>query len=355
MKTAKSNKKKKSPILFFFAAFVAIVIIMFIANRKSVLVEKVRFPFNSGVANLSTYENFLVAVCLDNKIYVWDWNSLSKGPRTGFVQSHQAALLKSDMVVSLRQRNPKALVVTNLKGDRKHKEILLDSNNDLKYLGVNRGRNTVAVLLAENQDSETAKASCKLMTVDIDADRTYPVVEIVGEAAESQLRDLAVSDDGAFMVLVGEKNDCGWIVLADVKQKRVVWEKEQPELRLFFSAVFSTDNKVIYTRGSDSTLYKVETASGKILDRLLPVKDNKSALKTQHVQTVAISPDGWSVAATIFATAYVWDCKTGKKIFSQTPGHKLVSGIAFSPDSRFLATSDLRQGGAIKIWRILKH
>lgn len=352
MKTAKSNKKKRSPIVFFFAAFFAIVIIMFIANRKSVLVEKIRFPFNNGVAALSTYRNFLVAVCLDNKVWVWDWDNLSKGYKVGFVQSHQAALLKSGMVVSLRQRNPKALVVTNLKGDRKHKEILLDSNSELKRLAVNRSGGTIALLLAENRDSETAKASYKLMTVDIDADRTYPVVEIAGEAAESQLRDLAVSDDGAFMVLVGEKNNCGWIVLVDAKQKQVVWEKEVMEVRLFFSAVFSTDNKVIYTRGSDSTLYEVETASGRIVRRLLPVKENKNTLMHSSTQAVVVSPDGKLVAAIVSGVVYVWDCRTGEKIFGKTPGHKIESGLAFSPDSRFLATSDLRQGGTIKIWRM---
>lgn len=352
MKTAKSNKKKKSPIVFFLGAFVAVVIIMFIANRKSVLVEKIRFPFNNGVAALSTYENFLVAVSLDDKIYVWDWNGLSGKPQVGSVQSYQAALLKSDMVISLRQGNSKALVATNLKGDKKYREIPIASNDGNAYLGVNRDGSIVALLLAENQDNERVRTSYEILTVDIDAGKFYSVVEIIEDTGESQLRDLAVSDDGAFVVLFGEKNGCGWMLLVNLKQRRAVWEKQVPELGLFFDAAFSTDSKVIYARGSDSTLHKIEMASGRILERLLPLKENKSTLKSQHAQTVAISPDGRFVAATVFATAYVWYCETGEEIFSQRPDHKLVSSLAFSPDSRFLATSDMRQGGMIGIWRI---
>jgi WD40 repeat protein len=326
---------------------------MFVANRESVLVEKVRFPLNSGVAGLSSWKNFLVAVCLDNKIYVWDWDNLSEEPRTGLAQSHKAFLMDSDRVVSLRQRNPKALVVSDLAGERKYREVPIGSDSSKAYLGVN-GDQTAVVLLEVVDADEVGKASYKISIVDLDAGKLEPTVRIVGEAAESRVRDLAISDDGALVVLFGEKDDGGWLLLVNLKQRRAVWEKQLPELELFFDAAFSSDSKVIYARGSDSTLHKIETASGEILDRLLPGGENRSTLKTQHIQTVAVSTDGKFVAASVSGTAYVWDCETGKKVFSQAPGHKLTSGLAFSPDSRFLATSDLRQGGTIKIWRMPK-
>ena len=349
------SDKKKSPAVFFFAAFFAVVVIMFVVNRESVLVEKVRFPFNSGVAKLSTYKNFLVAVSFDDRIYIWDWDDLSNKPQVGSVESYQAALLDSGMVVSLRQQNPKAVVVTNLKDGKKHREVPIASNDGNTYLDVNRDRTAVALLVGADEGGESKKASYELSIVDPDTGKLERVVKITKEVAEGRVRNLAVSDDGAFIVLFGEKKGSGWMLLADVKQQRVVWEKEVPELRLFFSAVFSTDSRATYIRGSDSTLYKVETASGEILERLLPLKENKSTLKSQHAQTVAMSSDGRFVAATVFATAYVWDCETGEEIFSQRPDHKLVGCLAFSPDSRFLATSDMRQGGTIGIWRIPVH
>ena len=342
---AGTDKKKKSPIVFFFAALLAIVVVMFIANRESVLVERVRFPFNNGVVKLSTDKNFLVAVCLDNKVYVWDWDNLPEKPQIGLAQSHQAVLMKSDMVVSLREQSPKALIVTDLKGDKKHKDIPIASYDGRAYLGVSRDRSAVALLVE-------GKTSYKISIVDPDEGKIEPVVTMAGEAAESRVGDLAVSDDGALVVLFGEKDGCGWLILVNLKQRRVVWEKQVPELRLFFDAVFSPDSEVVYARGSDSTLYKIETASGKILDRLLPLKKNKSTLTHSSTQTVAVSPDGQLVAAIVSSTFYVWDRNTGKKIFGKTPGHKIESGLAFSPDSRFLATSDLRQGGTINIWRL---
>ena len=341
------SNRKKSPILFLLAAFVTIVVIMLLANRESVLVEKVRFPLNNGVAGLSSWKNFLVAVCLDNKIYVWDWDNLSEEPRTGLAQSHKAFLVDSDRVVSLRRRSPKAVILANLAGDRKHREIPIGSNSSNEYLGANRNRATLELLLVE-------EGSYDISTVDPDAGTVAPVARISEEGAECEVTDLAVSDDGELVVLFGEEDGGGWLLLVNLRQRRAVWEKQVPELRLFFDAAFSADGKVIYARGSDSTLHKIETASGEILDRLLPGGENKSTLKTQHIQTLAVSTDGKFVAASVSGAAYVWDCETGKKVFSQAPGHKLTSGLAFSPDSRFLATSDLRQGGTIKIWRMPK-
>lgn len=347
-----SNHKRRFPVLFFFGAFLAIVVVMFVARSKSALVDEIHFPFNNGIAKLSTYKNSLVAISRDNKIYVWDWKDLSKKARTGFVQSEQAALLEYDLVVSLRQQDPKTIVVTNVQGDKRHKEILIDSTDKRAFLGINHDSSTVAILLAKAKDDKTTQASYEFLLVDCDLGQVEPIVKLTEKIAVSRMMNLAVSDDGAFIVGFGEKNNHCWIVLVDVKQKQVVWEKEVPELRKLYHAIFSPAQKVIYARGSDSTLYKIEVASGKVLGRLLPIEENKNTLKSQHAQTVTISPDGHLVAATVFGAAYVWNCQTEEKIFGKVPNHKLVSSLAFSPDNRFLATSDLRQGGTIKIWRM---
>jgi WD40 repeat protein len=65
-----------------------------------------------------------------------------------------------------------------------------------------------------------------------------------------------------------------------------------------------------------------------------------------------VSRDGNFVAAAVASTVYIWDTKTGKKLGSLGGGHKVMSSVAISPDSLLLATSDMRQGGKIKIQRI---
>jgi WD40 repeat protein len=162
---------------------------------------------------------------------------------------------------------------------------------------------------------------------------------------------VAVSDDGKYVLLTGQKAKTGWMVLVDIINNVVIWDKQAADFERFGVAVFSPDGKFIYARTSDSTLYKIDTGSGGIIDRWPSGKTNRSVLGDTSVQDVGISPDGRIVASIVSSDLYMWDSRTGKQIFCRTPQHKIESGLAFSPDGRFVATSDLRQGGTIKIWR----
>jgi len=119
---------------------------------------------------------------------------------------------------------------------------------------------------------------------------------------------------------------------------------------LFFNCVFSPDGNAIFARGSDSTVYQFDSDGGE--RRLLAAKANKITMKDQNIQSVKVSGDGRLIGAVVFRMVYVWDSKSGELLFSKSPAHKLVSAIAFSSDSQFLATCDLRQGGTIKVWRM---
>jgi WD40 repeat protein len=350
-----SQGRKKSPIVFFLAAFAAIAIIMLVVHRRSSLAQEIRFPLNNGIARLWTYGNSLAAVSHDKIIYVWDWGDLSKRFQTSPVESDQAALLESDLVISVGRISPRAVVISSLRDSRMRKEIPVPADSSEAHLCVNRDGSVVVVLLTKANYSNKTQKNYELILVDVAAEQLHPIVEITEDRSPSRLTNLTVSDDGRFVAVVGEKGGCGWIVLVDVIQKGVVWQKEMPEPVKFHNAVFSRDGKFIYTRGSDSTVYKIETPSGKVLERLLPIEENKSTLRIQPVQTVAISPDGQLLAATVFGAVYVWDNKTGKIVFSKAPAHKLISSMVFSPDSGYIATSDMRQGGTIKVWRMPAH
>ncbi len=166
-----SLNKKKSPLFLFFAGFVLIVILMFVANRRSTLVEEVYLPFNEGIRGLSTCGNSLMAVSSDNKIFVWDWDELSKKPRTGSVESQQAILLEDDLVASLRLAGLSAIVLKDIKGDETHKEISIGSGSESKaYLCANSSRDVLAVILAD-EGNGVIEPRYQFLTIDVAAGR----------------------------------------------------------------------------------------------------------------------------------------------------------------------------------------
>jgi WD40 repeat protein len=345
---------KKSPILLFFSAFVLIVILMFVVNQRSVLVDEMRLPFNQGMRELSTYGNFLMAVSSDNKIFIWDWDDLSKKANTGFVESEQAVMLGTDIVASLRLAGSKALVLKDIKGDETHKEITVGSGSESKaYLCASSSRDVLAVILA-GEENGTTGSSYQFLTIDLDAGRALKILDVTGQEGGLQLADFAVSDDGKFVVGVGSKGQEAFMLLADLKQNKVIWERMLQEEERLTSVIFSRDGEAIYA-GCDNNVYKIQTDSGALLSRIQVTEKVETAHKPIPIQYIAVSPDGKLVAATLFQRLYIFECGTGRCIFKKSSGHKLAGALAFAPDSRFVATCDLRQGGTVKIWKVPQY
>jgi WD40 repeat protein len=326
--------------------------LMFAANRRSGLMYKLQFPLNNGVANLLTHENYLAAACHDEKLYVWDWQDLASRPKTANIQSDHAVLLDSGRIVSVKRTNASDVVVTDLNDGRVYKKIPIAAEGKRVQLAGNRSGSTVMIMLEEADNA--GKNAPRVMLVDCNIGSLRPIAELT-EAKEGRLTGMAVSDDSGLVALAGEKTGQGLVVLVNVEQKRVVWTKEIPDLQKIKSSLFSTDGKVIYLRGTDNTVQILDVGTGKVLKRLLTTPEIASTAREQATQTLAVSADGRFMAACIGASVFVWNCTTEKMILRISTDHKLVSGLAFSPDSRFLATSDTRQGGVIKIWRIPKN
>ncbi|MBN1796875.1 MAG: hypothetical protein JW804_09405 [Sedimentisphaerales bacterium] len=345
----KSQKQKSSPILVFVVALSIIFIVIVVSNYRSPFIAKLNMPLNNGIANLSTCGNLLSATSNDNKIYVWDWTNLSKKPREGIVESVQAALVTPDTFVSVKHTNPDSVVISGLDANETRRKIYLPSDSDTAFLGVNQDRSRIVLLLARNNNSgETVNID--LLDVLTDSQRVRPIFTIDSESGN--IGYLAVSNDGNRVVVVGESNGQGWMFVADLKEKRLVWQKEMPDFKKIFRAAFSADGKNIYIRGTDSTLLLLNTDTGDEIRRLLPVKENKSTYRIMPVQAVEVSHDGSIVTAAVVSTVYIWDTKTVKILGSLGSGQKILSSIAISPDSKLLATSNMRQGGKIIIQRI---
>jgi WD40 repeat protein len=346
----KSQKKSGSPILVFFAAFAVIAIVTLVINRRSHVVTKLSLPFNNGIANLSTFENLLVAASKDNRLYIWDWTDLSKKPREYTIESEQSALITSSTVISVKRSNPDYVVVSELDDNHKSSKIPLPPDSDIGCLGVNTDRSRIFLLLTYTKNQNAGQVKCELLDVLPGSQQVQQVLTF--NAEQGRPGAISVSDDGLYVVGVGDKNGSGWMFVADAKAGRFLWQKEMPEFKKVFKAVFSSNGDFIYARATDSTLLLIKTNSGDITDRLLPTKENKSTFRVQAAQTVVKSDDGNLAAATVFNRIYVWDINAKKVLFRTGSGHKAVSSIVFSGDSRFLATSDMRQGGKIVILKV---
>jgi len=346
----KTITKNKTPTFFLMVVFAAVVILMFIARMSSQNRQTIKIPLNNGIVSLLTYDNILAAISNDNKMYVWEWSGLSKKPREGAVESSEAVLVAPDIILSVKRTNPDCLVVSGFDANSENKKIPLSLTSNVASLCANRDGSKIILLLERGAGQSV---TYELLEVEFNTKQVRPVVTIPSE--QGRVEHVSVSDDGRYVVAVGEKKEHGWMFVADTKENKIVWQKELQDFRKLYKGVFSKDGEIIYLRGSDSMLTLVKTGSGEIMDRLLPTEENKSTYRTQSAQTVAISSDGDLVAATVFVNVYIWDTKTRKKYDIARAGQKVFSSMVFSPDAKFIATSDMRQGGDIKIVQTPRH
>ena len=103
----------KSVIIFFVAAIAVITLVMIASRRNSLLAYELRFPFNNGVAELSSNNDSIAAACQDGKFYVWEWSKPAQKPQILTLDSDQAFVTNSGLVISLKRSQPKAIVITD--------------------------------------------------------------------------------------------------------------------------------------------------------------------------------------------------------------------------------------------------
>jgi WD40 repeat protein len=346
----KSQNKSTSPMVFIVGVFIAVMILMFIARFRSQNIQRINIPLNNGIVTLLTYNNLLAAISNDNKIYVWEWSSLSKKQREGTLESSEAVLAAPDTILSVKRARPDCLVVSGLDANSESKKIPLSLTSNAASLCATPDGNKIILLLERGEDP---RITYELFEVELNLKQVRPIAAIPAE--QGRLEHLSVSNDGRYVAAAGEKKEHGWMFVADTKENKIVWQKEFPDFKQLHKGVFSNDGQTIYTRASDSMLTLVKTGTGEIIDRLLPTKENKSTYRNQHAQTVAISGDGGLVAATVFSEVYIWDTKTRKKYDIPGMGQKVLSSMVFSPDGRYIATADLRQGGVVKVARTPRY
>ncbi|MBN2456871.1 MAG: WD40 repeat domain-containing protein [Sedimentisphaerales bacterium] len=340
-----------------------IVILMFVSRLRSNFEYELTGP-PSGVAKLYTIGDHLVAISKTNEFYLWDWNNLEAKPQKGSIRAKKLLCLDDKRILQIPSGSPGTAIVSNLAGDEVYKSLSLGYNKQCSYMEISgNGRFVVFAMTARAAAANSgALHQLELQLLDTDSYELSYVTKIDLDDATIEVGNVAVSNDGRFIALVGHKNDAGWVALADVSQKQLLWQRviEQPvELA---EIVFSPNGKVVYTGGKGRDVYALETTDGNIL-RKLEMDKHELPNKKQHVCCIDVTANGSIVAAGTSPAnlVYIWDAKTGNRISiisnvcpKVLAGPTILNGLAFSPNSAFFATSDMMASKKIRVWRIPK-
>jgi RNA polymerase sigma factor (sigma-70 family) len=146
----------------------------------------------------------------------------------------------------------------------------------------------------------------------------------------------AISADGR-TVAFGKRD--GGTVLIDVPTGKVRHRCTEHE-DLVNSAALSADGRVLVTRSNDQTVRVWDALSGKELRRLSAATQTPPTGLIQ-ADSVAVAPDGKTLAwirNDANPSIHVCDTATGREIYRLVGNEKAIHQVAFSPDSKALAS-----------------
>jgi len=240
------------------------------------------------------------------------------------------------------------VVLSNLKGDKELKRLSLPGSRKCNLLEVSpNGKYAVAALEASGYGDRAirlAVTDCNLTSI----------LQVVTKTVEDGfgLNDIGVSNDGSLIAAVGGKGG-GWVLVADVQSRKILWERTIADAREFNNVVFSPDGEIVYASEPGRSVYAFEVATEKLVKKFEMDKYKTPPNNPQTISCIALSADGRLLAAATAPASRVciWDTKKETKALVINLGQFDTGDISFSPDSSLLATVSLG-GSSIKIWKL---
>lgn len=353
--------KKKSPFFFFLAAFFAIVVVMFIANSTivDVLEGQLDVP-GGGLQKLYTVDDLLVGISPTSEVYVWNWQNLVKEPKVGSAPAKDRCLVwvPGDKLVWIPSDGDDTIVISDFKSGREVRRVSLGYGWRAECLALsNNGKFIALAALRENDTAEKDGfyESVRLDMMSADSEDLSKVITIDAARDNLVMESLAISDDGRFIAVVGQRNGIGWVGLVGIKDKKLLWEKSFEFSKMLEEVAFAPGGGAVYAGWAEKFVYSFEAATGKELIKWL-VDDGRIELEPSRmlVKCITISNDSrfLVVGREVFGTAWVWDIeRRGKpKVFGC--GNIHITDIAFSPDSTLMVTTSFKITSKTRIWRI---
>jgi WD40 repeat protein len=341
--------KKNRNIIIVLIAVLAFAFLMVLSNLRSNLLRRLQGPIE-GTDGILTVDGRLSVVSKGNHIYTWQWNDLSKWPVVAKPEARMALPLADDRIVQIPLAGFSGLVATDLKGQKEIAKLNLPYGAECKKIKASRNGQYGAISLLFKEGAQ--KGWFKLGLFDSELKAVSFVFQKDTNAEDFLLYDFTITNDGNFLAGAGKKNHA-WIFITDVNNGNVLWDRTFDEYGQFTSVEFSPDGKTLFVAEKVRYMIALDSATGRTIKVFEMPLYNTPAHQKQNICCIAVSPDGQTLAADTepASTVWFWDIKTGKKIASYHVSNLTVSSIAFSPDSKYLATGCM-VSPEIKIWKV---
>ncbi len=340
-------KRTKNIIFWLVVVFIAIQAIIIFLNQGSKDRIILDIPSNRGIEELWTRGNQLIASEMGRGYHIFEWNRLQSGFRTVPAYYEPSLLLEEDRVLSVKEK--KGLVFENSPG----RSLWIPLADNAAEVSLDADPSCSIIILTRQFIRDSA-VQYRVERVDLKQEIIHPIAEIEG-GTDFLLRKILIAESQDQIILAGTKDKQAWLGIVDLAQNRISWEQTYPEEGEFFTACFLKDKNVIYAGSRNGAVYEMDASSGKMNRQIQLVPERQDKTKLRTIQRVVLSPDQTLLAASCDPVYFLVDLQTWRILKKENVSHKIISGVAFSPDGRYLATSDIRASGILEIFDLLKQ
>lgn len=346
------QKRKNNATYKIIGVFFLFVIALAIINniRKSDEIVYLTVPNNSGGSLLETVDDCLVCVFQDGQVAAWNWNNLPQLQAEFSVGTNRIILLDTERLAAINETDKKLLTFYDMITGEKTTDIAVGREDQQVWPRISFGKNIVA-LIRRNPSGSAGTVLYEFLTLDVDNEILGVPVSLNLQANSETFVDYAVDGKG-ILYAVGSQNDVGRIMAINLETGKNVWDKIYGPAQEFCSVMVSPRNDYLLVGSRDGRLCKIDSGTGDLIKtiQLLEEGETRPITNDFSVLNPAFSPDGQYYVVTINPKAYFLESGRDRIIHIATPADRLVSRIAFSPDNRYFAASDVRVGYPVKVW-----
>ena len=344
---------KSKPFVFFFLAIVLVSVFMFAVEWNKRRTPALIVAGNKGIASLFTSDGRLAAVFQDGRTCVWGWD-VPEIKQADFMAGSGRAIPLGEgrMAVLGRTADRRLLSVYDLRTAKRIKDLTAGWEDQDIHIRVSP---TLAMpVLIRRIDERDGSVKVEFLAVNLAAELLRPPVLQTLDARTQTLRDFAVSDAGV-LIAAGADDGKARLLAMDLNTGQTLWDQTWPDSEELTTVAVAVDGKTVWAGDRRGTLLTVAAEDGRLRSKvsLLMPGETRSVTNDFSVQNLVVSPDGRRLGCTIAPIAYAVDAETGL-VTHRFGSHKVVSRVAFSPDSRKMATADLRADGVILIQTLEK-